>query len=71
MPLQLPFVVESVWPSVAVPESVGGAVLAGATPATTPVAPDVAESLPQPEAQEFADVTTTRIVLSTSAETSV
>ena len=65
---QLPLLTLSVWPSWAVPESVGAAVLTGGLPATTtPVALETA----WPEPAELVAVTWTRSVCPTSLEPSV
>ena len=67
VPVQVPVVAESACSSVAVPEIVGSAVLTGGSGTTTAVWVDVALVL----AAAFVAVTTTRIVLPTSAGRSV
>ncbi len=68
MPVQVPLSPVSFWPSWAVPEIVGGAVFLGTAFAeTTAVWADCAESEPS----ALVAVTRTRIVLPTSAPTSV
>ena len=65
-PLQLPFAAVSVWPSTAVPEIVGSAVLAGGIAVTTALWAEVAEADPS----LLVAVTTSRIVEPMSAGTS-
>jgi hypothetical protein len=63
VPLQLPLVAMSVWPSWGVPDTVGGEVSAGGVGWTTGVGDDVAGALPA----LFDAVTTTSSVPATSA----
>ena len=66
MPFQRPLLVLSLEPCAAVPETVGGAAIAGAEPfaATTALGPDVALLLPS----EFVAATATHSVWPMSAE---
>ena len=68
MPLQLPSVVVSVWPSCCVPLTTGSVTLAGASWPIVPVGAEVA-GLEEPAS--LTAVTTTRIVLPTSSGPSV
>jgi hypothetical protein len=66
VPLQVPFAAVRVCPSRAVPLTDGAAVFAGGAATTTALGKLVAGALPPP----FRPVTSTRIVLPTSAGTS-
>ena len=62
MPDHVPALADNVCPSAVEPETIGSAVFAGASAATTPVTADVAEDDPV----ELLAVTTTRSVVPTS-----